>query len=141
MLTDEMKVRLLYGDTPTSPFYQLLTSEEVLWLLEKNRGNIQAAARDAAFSASFQLAGWATRERTGSIEIWSNLANSYQKALNALIQQKVFNLPDGLMPYAAGISWKDIEANNSNPDNVRPAITQIDLCEDKVKLFWNCLCD
>ena len=40
-------------------------------------------------------------------------------------------IPNGLMPYAGGISWDDVNANNANPDNVRPALTQISVCGDK----------
>jgi hypothetical protein len=129
-LSDIDAVRLLYGDSSTSPFHPLLSDNEVQWFLDQNNGNIQLAAKQAAVSASFQLAGWSTRERTGSIEIWNNLANSYLKALDNFINQKVTTLPSGLMPYAAGISWKSVNENNSNPDNVRPALTKISLCSD-----------
>ena len=130
-LTLEQQVRLLYGDSATSPFYPLLTSDEVLWFLEQNSNNVQNAARQAAIAASFQLAGWSTRERSGNIEVWNNLANSYMKALDNFISQKVTTLPSGLMPYAAGISWVDRDANNANPDNVRPALTQVSLCDNE----------
>lgn len=137
-LTLEQQVRLLYGDTTTSPFYPLLSSDEVLWFLEQNNNNVYNAARQAAVSASFQLAGWSTRERTGQIEVWNNLANSYLKALDNFINQKVTTLPSGLMPYAAGISWASVNENNANPDNVRPALTQIKSCDcDAIEDFFN----
>ncbi|MNY17879.1 hypothetical protein D3C86_1512260 [compost metagenome] len=135
-LTLEQQVRLLYGDTTTSPFYPLLTSDEVLWFLEQNSNNVQNAARQAAIAASFQLAGWSTRERTGNIEVWNNLANSYMKALDNFISQKVTTLPSGLLPYCAGISWSDVEANNANLDNVRPALTQISLCDNEESITF-----
>lgn len=126
-----MAVRILIGDTPTSPFYMLFSDIEIQFFLDQNNQNIQAAARMAAISASFQLAGWVSRERTGDIEVWSNLSTQYLKALENLIKQPVSTLPNGLMPYAAGISWSDVKANNANPDNVRPALTQIKLCDDE----------
>lgn len=129
-LSLEDQVRLLIGDTTTSPFYQLFSSEEITYFLEANGNNVQAAARMAAISASFQLAGWTSRERCSDIEVWSNLSTQYLKALENLIKQPVSTLPNGLMPYAAGISWSDVRANNANPDNVRPALSQIKLCDD-----------
>lgn len=126
-----MAVRILIGDTPTSPFYMLFSDTEIQFFLDQNNQNIQAAARMAAISASFQLAGWTSRERCSDIEVWSNLSTQYLKALENLIKQPVSTLPSGLMPYAAGISWTDIRANNANPDNVRPALTQIKLCDDE----------
>jgi hypothetical protein len=124
-LTQTDQVRILMGDTPSSPFYPLFTDEEIQFFLDQQGGNVVAAARIAAVSASFQVAGWSTRERTANIEVWNNLANSYLKALDNFIAQKVTTLPSGLLPYCAGISWQSVNENNANPDNVRPALTQI----------------
>lgn len=128
-LTPVEQVRLLIGDTPTSPFYQLFTDDEIQFFLDQNNGNVQLAARMAAISASFQLAGWSTRERTGDIEVWSSLSTQYLAALKNVIDNPIINLPNGMMPYAGGISWADICANNSNPDNVRNPLTQIKTCD------------
>lgn len=131
-LTDVEKVRLLIGDVPTSPFYQLFTDEEIQAFLDMTGGNVMQAARLAAIAASLQLAGWTTRERTGDIEVWSSLSTQYLKALENLIKDtSSATLPNGLMPYAAGISWSDVCANNNTPDNVRPAITKIQVCDGK----------
>lgn len=136
-LTDVEKVRLLIGDVPTSPFYQLFTDEEIQAFLDMTGGNVMQAARLAAIAASLQLAGWTTRERTGDIEVWSSLSTQYLKALENLIKDtSSATLPNGLMPYAAGISWADVCANNNNPDNVRPALTQIQVCDGK-GLFYS----
>ena len=131
-LTDVEKVRLLIGDVPTSPFYILFSDEEIQAFLDMTGGNVMQAARLAAIAASLQLAGWATRERTGDIEVWSSLSTQYLKALENLIKDtSSATLPNGLMPYAAGISWSDVCANNNNPDNVRPALTKIQVCDGK----------
>ena len=136
-LTDVEKVRLLIGDVPTSPFYILFSDEEIQAFLDMNGGNVMQAARLAAIAASMQLAGWTTRERTGDIEVWSSLSTQYLKALENLIKDtSSATLPNGLMPYAAGISWSDVCANNNNPDNVRPAITKIQVCDGK-GLFYS----
>lgn len=129
-LTPVEQVRLLCGDTVGSPFYQMLTDEEVQFFLDLNGQNVMAAARQAAISISMQLAGWTTRERTGDIEVWSSLSTQYLKALENLINDtSAGNLPNGLMPYASGISWSDMCANNANPDNVRSPLTQIQVCD------------
>lgn len=130
-LTDIEKIRLLIGDTPTSPFYQLFTNEELQAFLDMQGGNVIQAARMAAIAASMQLAGYNTRERTGDIEVWNTVATQYLKALENLIDDTSgYTLPSGLMPYAAGISWQDVCDNNTNLDNVRPGLTKIKVCDN-----------
>lgn len=129
-LTDVEIVRLLIGDTPTSPFYQLFTDEEIQQFLDLNGGNVRQAARMAAIAASMQLAGWNTRESTGDISVWNELSTAYLKALDNFINDSSSaSIPNGLMPYASGISWADVCANNANPDNVRSPLTQIKVCD------------
>lgn len=132
-LTPIEQVRLLVGDTEGSPFYQTLSDEEVQCFLDMYGQSVRGAARQAAISISMQLAGTSSRERVGDIEIWSNLSSSYLKALENLISESAINnLPNGLMPYASGISWSDIIANNANLDNVRSPLTQIKVCDTDV---------
>ena len=129
-LTDIETVRLLIGDIPTSPFYQLFTDEEIQQFLDLNGGNVRQASRMAAIAASMQLAGWTSRERTGDIEVWSSLSTQYLKALENLINDSSSaSIPNGLMPYSSGISYADMCANNANPDNVRSPLTQIKVCD------------
>lgn len=129
-LTDVEVVRLLIGDTPTSPFYQLFTDEEIQQFLDLNGGNVRQASRMAAIAASMQLAGWNTRESTGDISVWNELSTAYLKALDNFINDSSSaSIPNGLMPYASGISWADVCANNANPDNVRSPLTQIKVCD------------
>lgn len=124
-----LAVRLLIGDVPTSPFYQLFTDQEIQVFLDLNSGNIQAAARMAAISASMQLAAWSTRERTGDIEVWSSLSSNYLKALDYLINNPTGNIPNGLMPWAGGISKKEVCQNNRNPDVVQNPLEHIFTCD------------
>jgi len=128
-LTPIESVRLLIGDIPGSPFYPLYTDEQIQEFLDLSNQNIQQAARLAAISASFILAGWSTRERTGDIEVWNSLSTQYLKALENVINNPILELPNGMMPYAGGISWADVCANNQNPDNVRSRLTQIKTCD------------
>ena len=136
-LTDIEKIRLLIGDTPTSPFYQLFTDDEIQAFIDMT-GTILQAARMAAIAASMQLAGWSSRERTGDIEVWSNLSTQYLKALDNFIKDSsATTLPNGLMPYAAGISWTDVDANNANLDNVRLGLARIQVCDKNGFFFSN----
>jgi len=128
-LTPVEQVNLLIGNIPSNPFYPLFSNEEIQQFLDLNNQNVVAAARMAAISASFSIAGYSTRERTGDIEIWNNYASNYLKALQNLIDNPIVNLPNGMMPWAGGISWADVCANNHNPDNVRPKLTQIKTCD------------
>ena len=129
-LTDVETVRLLIGDLPNSPFYQLFDDESIRQFLDLNGGNVRQAARMAAIAASMQLAGWNTRETTGDISVWNELSTAYLKALDNFINDSSSaSIPNGLMPYASGISWADVCANNANPDNVRSPLTQIKVCD------------
>jgi hypothetical protein len=131
-MTEEEKIaalRLLIGDVPNSPFYQLFTDDELRTFLELNNWNLNAAVRMAAISASFQLSGWSTRERTGDIEVWSSLSSNYLKALDYLITSPGTLIPNGLMPWAGGISKKEVCANNRNPDVVQRPLENIYTCD------------
>ncbi len=129
-LTDVETVRLLIGDLPNSPFYQLFDDESIQQFLDLNGGNVRQAARMAAIAASMQLAGWNTRESTGDISVWNELSTAYLKALDNFINDSSSaSIPNGLMPYASGISWVDVNTNNANPDNVRSPLTQIKVCD------------
>lgn len=122
-LTPVQQVRLLIGDVPTSPFYQLFSDEEIQGFLDLTNQNIFAAARLAAISASFQLAGWSTRERTGDIEVWSSLSTQYLKALDYLITNPGTLIPDGLMPWSASTNTcsKLMNIEVCDGDNCREA--------------------
>ena len=135
-LTDIETVRLIIGDTPTSPFYPIFNEDELQQFLDINGGSVRQASRMAAIAASMQLAGYTSRERSGEIEVWSNLSTAYLAALKNLINDSgAGNLPNGLMPYASGISWADMCANNANPDNVRSPLTKVKVCDTPVGGF------
>lgn len=117
-------VRLYIGDTPSSPFYQIFTDEEIGSVLEYRGWNLQKAIRDLAIAASMQFAQMTYRERTGDIEVWNNVSLQYQKALQDLINDNnILSLGSGIMPYFGGISWCEVGKINGNPDQVRNALT------------------
>jgi hypothetical protein len=123
------QVRLLIGDVPSSPFYQLFSDQELQAFLDMTNQDVFAAARLAAISASFQLAGWSTRERTGDIEVWSSLSTQYLKALDYLIKNPDTAIPSGLFPWSA----------NTNSCN---KLLSIELCDgDSCKEVCGCKVD
>ena len=130
-LTDEEKVllvRLLIGDIESSPFYPLFQDEEILQFLSLTSGVVTSAAKFAAISASMMLAGWSTRERSGSIEVWNSLSTNYLKALDYLINNSDKTIPNGLMPWAAGVSRVEMEEMLCDPDRVRNDLIDVYLC-------------
>ena len=117
-------VRIYIGDTETSPFYPVLTDEEIGSILEYRGWDVKKGIRDSAISASMQFAQMTYRERTGDIEVWNNVSLQYQKALQDLINDKsITTLDIGLMPYFGGISWCKVGEINSNSDQVRSSLT------------------
>lgn len=128
-LTPVEQVNLLIGNIPANPFYPIFSNEEIQQFLDLNNQSVPLAARMAAIAASFTIAGYSTRERTGDLEVWNNYASNYLKALENLISNPIDSIPNGMMPWAGGISWADVCANNHNPDNVRPKLTQIKTCD------------
>ena len=133
-LTPVEQVRFLIGLGPSSPFNDFVTNQEIEWALEYTNGNVLQAARIVAIALSLQLSGVSSRERVGDIDVWNNVSTAYTKALDNFINDNSpVTLPNGMMPWAGGISWSDICANNSNPDNVRPKLTQIKTCDSDDK--------
>lgn len=117
-------VRLMIGDTPSSPFYQIFTDDEIASILENYNWNVKKAIRAAAIAAAMQFAQMSYRERTGDIEVWNNVSIQYLKALEKLIDDNsIATLGEGLKPYFGGISWCEVGKINSNPDQVRNILT------------------
>jgi len=121
-------VRLRIGDTEGSPFYQILTDEQIQYFLDLHNGDILAASRDAALAILMQLSGVATRERVGDVEVWRSV-DAYLSALKFIISNPTNVLPNGLMPWSGGISKTEMCLNNSNPDLVKFELENIRTCD------------
>lgn len=122
-------VRILVGDVEQSIFYPVLSDEEYFQILEANGWNIQRAARSAAMSIAFQLSAFPYRERAGDIEVWNNASIQYLKVLTLFLDNNnPLDLPQDIMPYAAGISRSDVRDSNCNPDKNRSPLARISPC-------------
>lgn len=137
-LTDIEAVRLYIGATSTSPFYALLSNNEIQFFID-NTSSIYEAAKFAANAMYAQIVAIPIREKTGEIEVWNDIVNGYLKFLDKFISSTSAIDLRGLMPYAAGISKEDVLTNTSDPDVVKSKLSQMsfeetyNVCED------NCL--
>jgi len=113
------RVRLITGDTDT--VYEFLDDITYQYLIDKHSSNEKQAAIEAAKYILASITRF-TRERTGDIEVYGNeFFRNYRTYLLEMVNNPNFSniLP---MPYAGGISKKDMLKNDENPDNVRPAV-------------------
>lgn len=125
-LTPIESVRLLIGDVPASYFYPILTDSEIEFFLELYNGNVRRASQKAAQSVAYIISSFPTREKTAEVERWNEYAKQYLALLKGIIDgDSDYYLYGAVMPYAAGISWADIRANESNCDNVIPKTVKI----------------
>lgn len=122
--TKILQVRLVIGDSASSPFYPLFQDEEIAQFLDMNGWRVRPAIRMAAIAASMQFAQFTYRERSGDIEVWNNVSIQYQKALeNVINESSTATLPDGLKPYFGGIDWQVVSTYNADKNNVRSPLT------------------
>lgn len=113
------RIRLTTGDT--DPVYEFLDDPTYQYVLDKNNNNERTASVEAARYILANISRY-TRERTGDIEVYGNeFFKNYRTYLLDLVTNPNFStiLP---MPYAGGISKKDMLDNDSNEDNVSPRI-------------------
>lgn len=128
-------VRLLIGDTKTSPFYPVFSDDEYEMAIKRNNRDLRTAAISLAISASFQLSSWNTRERTGSIEVWSSLGTNYLKALQFFVDNEGKRIPSGLMPWLAGTDIREACEIRSDPNYPKNALTNIYICDEDKPCF------
>lgn len=135
-------VRVLVGDVPASIFYPVLSDEEILTILYMEKCNVKRAARRVAMSIAFFMSTTSYKERTGNIEVINNASLQYQKVLSMFLTESGYNnLPDDIVPYAAGISVRDICASRADRDLNRSPLAQITPCLawwTDVKNYYSC---
>lgn len=122
-------VRLRIADTASSPFYPLLSDEDIEYCLEANYGNITAAVQLAATCAYGQVSKIPIRERVGDVEVWNNVSKAYKDFLDIIIKSSTGGaaaLAYLAKPYSAGISWTDLLANYGNPDVIKSSLALLE---------------
>lgn len=125
--TDIEKVRIEVADTDIN--FPILSDDEYEYLLEKNNNSIRSSGIDAARIILMKLSITASDQTVDIFSIrGSRAAEQYREALKLYLKSPDLNpLMNTAMPYAGGISLSDMEANNSNTDNVTaPVINPIE---------------
>ena len=140
-LTEIEKVRLWIGATESSPFYELITDDEIQYFLDLNSNDVFEAARMGCSAMYLKVIAIPSREVTGEIEVWNEYRKGYLDYLNKIISSNNPLSLRGVTPWAAGISWEDVKLNLDNSDVVKTKLQQFtydeslkDLCDDKYKL-------
>lgn len=119
------RVRLKTGDVFQD--FEILDDTTYQYFLDSNNGNETAAAMAAARLIRIQIARFPTRETTGDIEVWSDFAKLYTAALDDLIND-VGGSSFVAIPYAGGISQRDMLQNNMNWDRVALNLPKLTTC-------------
>lgn len=112
MLTDVEKVRLKVG--LNNPQFPILCDEEIEYLIEEAKGNLETASMKVAMSALMNLAYVPTRERAGDEEVWQDPAAAYRKALELFIKKPtMFNsIPNIVVADTFKVSFDPTDCNN-----------------------------
>lgn len=115
--SDKDAVRFIIGDTNTGD--QLLSDEEIAWLLTENGGKYAAAvaaceAIAAAFSRKIDL----TSASEGSLSLSYADRRKYYLEMAATIRRK--NSITSVIPYAGGIRISDKSTNETDTDRPDP---------------------
>lgn len=116
-LSDVDKVKIIVGDVPSNPLYQILDDETYEYLLETTNGDVWQAATKAAIIISLRIASYPTRERAGSYEVWNQYSTAYLAALQNIIKTPASLLSSRIIPYAGGVSKADMFCNDATQDN------------------------
>ena len=126
------QVRTLVGDSTGSPFYPLLTDDQYQNFLDMTNNNVFAAARWAAISISFVVAGWNTRETTGDLTVYNEYGKNYLASLGNLINSPGLLIPSGLFPWSA----------NKCPSKLMSIeVCDGDACREAICCETGCGCD
>lgn len=116
-------IRVITQDNGRLPFMSegeyILSDEEIDSYLTLNNADVFKSARMAAYAISLWVSGINTKEVTGEMEVWNDISKNYLKALNSFLGDSslISVIPKGLMPYAAGISKRDLLESAADPDN------------------------
>lgn len=134
-LTPIQQVRLNVQDTDTD--FPFLTDDEIQYLLDKNKGNVDRASLDAARIVLFKLA----QSGEETVDIFSikgsKAAEQYRLALELYINNPSLNpLNKDVTIYTGGISRSDMCKNDMNLDaNIVRAPNKDYICRDSFVVF------
>lgn len=118
-------LRLLIGDVPANIFYPIFADEQLQQILDYADGDIKKAARMAATSAAYIISTISYREKVGEVEVWTNAGRDYLAVLKEFMNDNNFPVAIDAIPYAAGISAKDMCDSFRNWDSVKSCLVQV----------------
>lgn len=124
-LTDVELVNLSIGNTPSNPYYPILSEVEVQSILDSVDGDVHLAVKKAASNASFVVISIPNREKIGDIEMWNEYSKNYLLALRNLLEDNSYTLPKGLMPYAGGIHSDDFNRAEMDRNRNQSKIAEV----------------
>ena len=115
------QARLYIYDIPKNQFYPIFEDEYWEHFLLVTGDDPLKAARMAATSAAMGISCVNSKEKFGDVEAWNNSWSSYLKAVQNFTKDKtLFGIvPNGVTPYAAGVSVADLDLSKADPDNPR----------------------
>lgn len=99
---DILRVRVLVGDSEGNPFYPLMPDSAYEGFLTTTNNDIMQAAKLAAVSISFMIAGWNTTEQIGDLRFSNDFARNYQRVLQLILTSPgLISIPQSVYPWSA----------------------------------------
>ena len=114
-------VRFLIGDTDSSDY--AITNDNISFSLTQSGDNIYLAAAICARALAGKYSTYVDTKFESVSSDYSQLAENYYKLARRL-EQQAKKYSAGLGVAAGGLTYSDIEANDENPDRVKPKFRQ-----------------
>ena len=115
-------VRFLIRDTNESD--QLLSDEEIAWLLSQNGSNVYKAAVAGAFTVSASFSDQAVTKTVGALSLSYQARSENYKNIARDLKAQYGVVGATFAPFASGISRDDKETQESDTDWDKPAFTR-----------------
>lgn len=115
-------VRFLIHDTNESD--QLLSDEEIAWLLSQNGNNVYKAAVSGAYAVSANFSNQAVTKTVGALSLSYQARSQHYTDLAKSIKNQYLSIGATFAPYAGGISKTDKETQEADTEWDKPAFSR-----------------